>query len=94
MKYFGISDIGLVRKINQDCFSITTNKAQDTLAIVCDGVGGGRSGDVASKAAASFLSNQFNNCEVFNDDQQIKEWLRKAITEVNEFVVALAASKT
>lgn len=93
MKYFGISDVGLVRKINQDCYSITTNKAQDTLAIVCDGVGGGRSGDIASKAAASFLSDRFNNCEAFSDDRQIREWLNKTITEVNAFVVSLALSK-
>lgn len=55
MDYYGISDIGLVRESNQDRFLITKNANQDVLAMVCDGIGGGKAGDVASEATIRFL---------------------------------------
>ena len=38
MKYFGATDTGKVRKINQDSYVIATSSAGELLAIVCDGV--------------------------------------------------------
>lgn len=47
MLYYGISDIGLVRDNNEDCFGIYPI-ADAILAVVCDGMGGENCGEVAS----------------------------------------------
>ncbi|MEA5026178.1 Serine/threonine phosphatase stp [bioreactor metagenome] len=94
MNYYGISDIGLVRKSNQDCYSITENEHGNLLAVVCDGVGGGQSGDVASKSAAHFFNNEFLKSPVFNDVTEVKTWINEALSRTNDFVLTLAATKT
>jgi len=94
MKYFGISDIGLVRHTNQDCYSITTNSVNDTLAIVCDGIGGGQSGDVASQTVAHYFSESFIKQKKFSSETEIKEWLNTTVNEINHFVLDLAKTKS
>lgn len=52
MKAFGITDIGLQRRENQDTFAIERGVSDgQLLAIVCDGMGGENSGKIASKIA-------------------------------------------
>jgi len=46
---FGLSDVGLVRQINEDYYIINQSHG---LFIVADGMGGHKAGDVASKLAA------------------------------------------
>lgn len=49
MKYYGLTDKGIVRADNQDCFSITEVKSKKCLIIVlCDGMGGQNYGGLAS----------------------------------------------
>ena len=72
MRYYGVTDKGLVRKSNQDNYIITTNKSGDVFAIVCDGIGGGRAGDVASKMAIEYFSEIFSTNEGFSDVEEAK----------------------
>lgn len=58
MKVYGITDRGLIRKQNQDYYSATERDGA-LLAILCDGMGGARSGDVASKMAVSVFNDDF-----------------------------------
>ena len=52
MKYYGISDKGIVRKENQDCFSFDEIKSSESLLVaVCDGMGGHAAGSLASSLA-------------------------------------------
>lgn len=51
MQAWGVSDPGMVRKENQDAFSLEQLKGEGLLAIVCDGMGGARSGNIASRLA-------------------------------------------
>ena len=54
MKAFGITDKGKVRQINQDSFLFDIEEERDrAVAVLCDGMGGERAGEVASELAAS-----------------------------------------
>ena len=48
MKYFAISDVGTVRKVNEDSYSVSSLADNALLAVVCDGMGGLSCGEVAS----------------------------------------------
>ncbi len=51
MNYFGKSDTGRVRSANQDSFVIQNICQNAALCVVCDGMGGAKSGNVASENA-------------------------------------------
>ncbi len=52
IKTYGISDIGLVRQINEDYYIINENYG---LFLVADGMGGHKAGDIASKLASTTI---------------------------------------
>ena len=56
MKCYGKTDIGAKRKNNQDSF-VTAEKGDYTLAVVCDGMGGARGGNIASETAVRGFCN-------------------------------------
>lgn len=51
MQCWGMTDPGCVRSQNQDAFQIENLDKNTTLCIVCDGMGGAKSGNVASTLA-------------------------------------------
>lgn len=56
----GISDVGLQREHNEDCFAVVP---QHELFIVADGMGGHRAGDVASRLASESITDFFRRSE-------------------------------
>ncbi len=83
MKYYGITDRGKLRSTNQDNYVIASNTAGDVFAIVCDGIGGGKGGDVASRMAVSHFSMAFSITEAFTDEAVVRNWLEKEIRSCN-----------
>ncbi|MBQ8248781.1 MAG: Stp1/IreP family PP2C-type Ser/Thr phosphatase [Clostridia bacterium] len=58
MNFFGKSDVGMMRTENQDSYIIRPVCKNATLCVVCDGMGGAKSGNVASKQAIdAFVEN-------------------------------------
>lgn len=55
MEVFSKSDIGLVRKENQDSSAYTVISSDTAWAVVCDGMGGARGGKTASSCAVEFI---------------------------------------
>ena len=51
MQYWGITDPGCVRAQNQDTYKIEQLDRNTVLCVVCDGMGGAKSGNVASSLA-------------------------------------------
>ena len=51
MKHWGITDRGNVRTQNQDYYTIVRFSPEHTLAVVCDGMGGAKAGNIASRLA-------------------------------------------
>lgn len=59
MKVFGITDRGRVRVSNQDCYrAVLSPEGALAIAVLCDGMGGVRGGEIASALAA----DSFINC--------------------------------
>ena len=77
-RYFGISDVGRRYEHNEDYFLLPVGK--EMLFIVCDGVGGANSGEVASKTTARFLAEDLPK----TGEKQIKESILKANQKLME----------
>lgn len=92
MRFFGMSEIGLVRKINQDSFCVTYNLNNDFIAIVCDGIGGGKAGDVASEMACDQMRNAFLKNPTLKSDEDVKTWLYETIRLTNDLIFSQSSS--
>ena len=51
IKGWGVTDRGVVRQQNQDTYYLSIHGHETTLAVVCDGMGGAKAGNVASALA-------------------------------------------
>ena len=81
---FSKSDIGLVRKSNQDSFYCSLIFDDVALGIVCDGMGGANAGDVASEVAVNKVVEniKLNYCNDMKEPE-IKSLLISSIKLVN-----------
>ena len=60
MNVWGITHRGVVREENQDAYAVAALSQQQMLAVVCDGMGGARAGNVASAMAVEIFMEQFH----------------------------------
>jgi protein phosphatase len=58
----GSSDIGMVRTANEDAFNFGNFDDGTAWAIVCDGMGGARGGNIASSMATEMISDKIIKC--------------------------------
>lgn len=86
MKYYGITDKGLHRKSNQDSYVIATNVNGDIFAIVADGIGGNRGGDIASRMAVAHFSKEFSETKGFRDIKEARRWIQVNVTIANSAI--------
>lgn len=80
------SDVGKKRKNNQDFAGYFTNQQGITLAVLCDGMGGHKAGDVASEMAVSHLGNAWEETGV-NELEAVRQWMLKNINTENKRIV-------
>lgn len=59
MNVWGITHRGVVREQNQDSFSFQQLSDGRIIALVCDGMGGARAGNVASRMAVDIFMDEF-----------------------------------
>ena len=59
MQVWGLTDQGIVRQQNQDFYDIVCFDEDCLLAVVCDGMGGARAGNVASTMAVELFLEHF-----------------------------------
>lgn len=84
MKIVGKSNIGLVRTSNQDNYLIAYNDYGNALAVVCDGIGGAKAGEVASLMASKSIGKAFSESKPFTTIASGKLWLEKILKDINE----------
>ncbi len=77
------TDVGRIRKNNEDSVGIFLNRDGQRLAIVADGMGGHRAGDVASSMTLTTLKEMWEESEGIQTAEQAEEWLKSKIIQVN-----------
>lgn len=87
MQAWGLTDPGMVRNQNQDFYSIVKLGRDQLLTIVCDGMGGARSGNIASKMAVELFVGEVQRTARGNMKQdRIDDMLNSALELANKAV--------
>ncbi|CAM3698927.1 Stp1/IreP family PP2C-type Ser/Thr phosphatase [Mesobacillus zeae] len=81
-----VTDRGKIRIHNEDNGGIFTNQAGQNLAIVADGMGGHRAGDVASEMTVKSLKSAWESEVSIKSAEEAEEWLKKSISEINKLL--------
>lgn len=90
MKTFSITDVGMVRQVNQD-YVFTTGKPLgilQNLFVVADGMGGHQAGDYASKCTVEVMIKEIAKSE----GEDIERVLVKGIKSANREIIKEASS--
>ncbi len=90
MKVWGITDIGLRRRENQDTYAFEAFGAPDTVAaVVCDGMGGVSGGRLASSIAVStFLEELHARAHINMTEEQVCEMEAECVRRANAAIFA------
>ena len=84
MEVWGLTDTGNVREQNQDAYRIEHLGENALLAVVCDGMGGARSGNVASRLASEVFSEEVKRSfSAEQTPQETERMLRSAASLAN-----------
>lgn len=84
MEVWGLTDTGNVRQQNQDAYRIEQLGENALLAVVCDGMGGARSGNVASRLASEVFSEEVKRSfSAAQTPQECERVLRSAVSLAN-----------
>ncbi len=87
MDIFGLTDTGVVRRVNQDAFSHGIINDNISWAAVCDGMGGANGGDYASRTAVEVMKGVIaDGITESADAEYIKDILCDAINAANDSV--------
>lgn len=90
MNGYYLTDQGRVRNHNEDAGGVFKNDFGQVLAVVADGMGGHRAGDVASHKAVSLLHNQWQEADQLHTPDESQTWLKQAIEMVNNEIISYA----
>lgn len=85
MDYYGLSDKGNVRQINQDvCLTLYDNLRSTALLVVCDGMGGAKAGNIASEIAAeAFMEHMKSHLSEDSNIIDIMQHMNEAVRAAN-----------
>ncbi len=84
MQYWGLTDPGCTRPQNQDSYQITVLDKNTLLCVVCDGMGGAKSGNVASSLAVDVFTQEIcGTWKADMDREQLDQMLHSAVKLTN-----------
>ncbi|SDD98360.1 Serine/threonine protein phosphatase PrpC [Paenibacillus sp. UNCCL117] len=93
LKVAYLSDVGLVRAVNEDSAFVQEQGDGWSLAIVADGMGGHQAGDVASRMAIEWIPRGLQSLEAHLTGEQRGERLRAAIEAANGKIFEFASER-
>ncbi len=92
MQFWGLTDPGCVRKQNQDSYHMERLDRNSVLCVVCDGMGGAKSGNIASSLAVDvFVQEVRRSWNAGMDGDKLDQMLRSAVKLANFTVFDQAA---
>ena len=87
MQCWGLTDPGCVRKQNQDTYQIQQLDRNTVLCVVCDGMGGAKSGNVASSLAADVFVQEVQRSWHGNMDREKTDQVMRSAVKLANFTV-------
>ena len=90
MDMWGITHRGVIREQNQDSFAVDRLEDGSIIAVVCDGMGGAKAGNVASAMAVEYFMDHFMG---HKDEINIQERMQAAAAKANQDVFREATTK-
>lgn len=87
MQFWGITDPGCVRAQNQDAYQIEQLDRNTLLCVVCDGMGGAKSGNVASTLAVDVFVQEIRRTWVAGMDREEAEQMLRGAVKLANFTV-------
>lgn len=87
MQFWGITDQGCVRKQNQDAYHIEQLDRNTVLCVVCDGMGGAKSGNIASTLAVEVFVEEVTRSWTPNMDWDKADQMLKNAVKLANFTV-------
>jgi len=88
MQVWGVTDRGAVRQQNQDAYAAKVLEDGRVIALVCDGMGGARAGNVASTMAVELFMEEFLKP---GQDGPVEERMGHAASAANQAVFQKSA---
>jgi len=88
MNIWGLTDIGLVRKENQDAYEVRSSaESGHTVCVVCDGMGGPKGGRLAGKLAVKvFMDSCLANLAAGMSEEQVREVAAFSVSAANRVI--------
>jgi len=86
------TDLGKVRQNNEDQSLVMLNEEGDVFLIVCDGMGGAKKGEIASKIAVDTFKEAFLHKRRHHFAYGDKRWLKMTAREANKRIFEYADS--
>ena len=87
MQVWGLTDPGCVRAQNQDTYLIEQLDRHTALCVVCDGMGGAKSGNIASSLAADVFVQEIKRCWTPTMDREKIDQMLKSAVKLANFTV-------
>ena len=87
MQVWGLTDPGCVRKQNQDAYQIEELDRNTLLCVVCDGMGGAKSGNIASSLAIDVFVEEVRRTWTPNMDQEKMDQMMLSAAKLANFTV-------
>ncbi|MEG0276121.1 MAG: Stp1/IreP family PP2C-type Ser/Thr phosphatase [Coprobacillus sp.] len=86
MEIITMVDIGNVREINQDYVRYYQKDENESLVVLCDGMGGHKAGEIASQMTGDYIINEYMQLTSFEDVTHIENWMKKIVVDVNNVI--------
>ncbi len=87
MKFWGVTDPGCIRTQNQDAYHVEALNKNTILCVVCDGMGGAKSGNVASTLAVDVFSQEVKHSWSSDMSQEKLVQMLKGAVKLANFTV-------
>ena len=87
MQYWGLTDPGCTRSQNQDAYQMEMLDKHTLLCVICDGMGGAKSGNVASTLAIDVFTQEVKRTYQSGMSDKELDWMLRNAVKLANFTV-------